>query len=187
MAALLQQLASRLQDLLTTRAKPPCLVHEQDATGSLIASPPVSKSPQPRISYIVGRLDRALSLAVEERVGAYGLTLPQYTALSVLRMRPGLSNAQLARRTFVRPQSMMQVISKLEGEGLIQRAPDPGHGRILRTEITDKGREVLAACDRSVTQMEKAMLEDFSREQRDELRDALLTMVRRLGAGFDDV
>ncbi|WP_445151295.1 MarR family winged helix-turn-helix transcriptional regulator [Baekduia sp. Peel2402] len=147
----------------------------------------MSASPKPRISYVVGRLDRALSLAVEERVAAHGLTLPQYTALSVLRMRPGLSNAQLARRTFVRPQSMMQVISKLEADGLIVRAPDANHGRILRTEITEKGREVLAACDRSVTQMEKAMLADFSREERDELRDALLTMVRALGAGFDEV
>jgi DNA-binding MarR family transcriptional regulator len=147
----------------------------------------VSSSPKPRISYVVGRLDRALSLAVEERVAAHGLTLPQYTALSVLRMRPGLSNAQLARRTFVRPQSMMQVISKLEADGLIARAPDANHGRILRTEITAKGREVLAACDRAVTQMEKAMLADFSREERDDLRDALLTMVRALGAGFDEV
>jgi DNA-binding MarR family transcriptional regulator len=141
----------------------------------------VSASPKPRISYVVGRLDRALSLAVEERVAAHGLTLPQYTALSVLRMRPGLSNAQLARRTFVRPQSMMQVISQLEAAGLIERTPDADHGRILRTEITASGREVLAACDKSVTQMEKAMLADLSREERDDLRDALLGMVDRLG------
>lgn len=147
----------------------------------------MSSSPKPRISYVVGRLDRALSLAVEERVAAHGLTLPQYTALSVLRLRPGLSNAQLARRTFVRPQSMMQVISKLEAAGLIERSPDADHGRILRTEITAAGREVLAACDRSVTQMEKAMLEGFTREERDDLREALLTMVRALGAGFDEV
>ena len=97
-------------------------------------------SPEPRISYVVGRLDRALSLAVEERVAAHGLTLPQYTALSAsCGCAPGLSNAQLARRTFVRPQSMMQVISKLEAAGLIERTPDADHGRILRTEITDAG------------------------------------------------
>jgi DNA-binding MarR family transcriptional regulator len=143
-------------------------------------------SAKPRISYIVGRLDRALSLAVEERVAEHGLTLPQYTALSVLRMTSGLSNAQLARRTFVRPQSMMQVISALESSGLIERAPDEHHRRILRTEITPRGRDVLAACDRSVTQMEKTMLADLSREQRDDFRDALLSCVRRLGAGFDE-
>jgi DNA-binding MarR family transcriptional regulator len=143
--------------------------------------------PEPRISYIVGRLDRALSLMVEERVAEHGLTLPQYTALSVLRIRPGLSNAQLARRAFVRPQSMMQVVSKLEGAGLIERRPDANHGRILRTEITDQGREVLAACDRSVTQMEKSMLAGLSAPQRAAFRDALLDCVRRLGGGLEDV
>ncbi|HWI72264.1 MAG TPA: MarR family transcriptional regulator [Baekduia sp.] len=144
-------------------------------------------SPEPRISYIVGRLDRALSLALEERVAEHGLTLPQYTALSVLRLRSGLSNAQLARRTIVQPQSMMQVISKLEAAELIERRPDEHHGRILRTEITPKGRAVLTACDRSVTEMEKAMLAGLSREQRDAFRDALLDCVRQLGAGLDDV
>jgi DNA-binding MarR family transcriptional regulator len=143
-------------------------------------------SPEPRISYIVGRLDRALSLAVEERVAEHGLTLPQYTALSVLRLRAGLSNAQLARRTFVRPQSMMQVISKLEAAGLIERTPDANHGRILRTELTAEGRRVLAACDRSVTRTEKTMLAGLTSEQRDAFRDALLDSVRRLGGGLDD-
>jgi DNA-binding MarR family transcriptional regulator len=147
----------------------------------------VPSKPEPRISYIVGRLDRALSLAVEERVAEHGLTLPQYTALSVLRLRPGLSNAQLARRTFVRPQSMMQVISKLEAAGLIERTPDANHGRILRTEISARGRDVLAACDRSVSAMEKTMLSGMTAEQRDTFRDALLDCVRRLGAGLDDV
>jgi DNA-binding MarR family transcriptional regulator len=141
---------------------------------------------EPRISYIVGRLDRALSIAVEERVAEHGLTLPQYTALSVLRLQPGLSNAQLARRAFVRPQSMMQVIAKLEAAGLIERTPDPDHGRILRTAITKQGRATLAACDRAVTRMEKAMLAGLGAEERDAFRDALLDCVRRLGAGLDD-
>lgn len=153
--------------------------------GALLASRAVS-SPKPRISYIVGRLDRALSLAVEERVAEHGLTLPQYTALSVLRMKSGLSNAQLARRTFVRPQSMMQVISKLEAAGLIERSPDASHGRILRTEITEQGRTVLAACDKAVTQMEREMLADLDKGQREDLREALLACVRRLGAGLDE-
>jgi DNA-binding MarR family transcriptional regulator len=143
-------------------------------------------TPQPRISYIVGRLDRALSLALEERVSEQGLTLPQYTALSVLKLRSGLSNAQLARRTFVRPQSMMQVISKLQAAGLIARRPDENHARILRTEITSEGRKVLAACDRSVNAMEKTMLAGLSAEQREGFRDALLDCVRRLSAGLDD-
>ena len=141
----------------------------------------------PRISYVVGRLDRAISQQLEQAVSAHGLTLTQYTALSVLRRRSGLSNAQLARRTYVRPQSMIQVISTLERGGLIERAPDANHGRILRTELTPKGRTVLAACDRAVTKVENAMLADLSAEQRDALLSALLSCVQHLGAGLADV
>jgi DNA-binding MarR family transcriptional regulator len=112
----------------------------------------------PRISYVVGRLDRAISQKLEQAVAVHGVTLPQYTALSVLRRRSGLSNAQLARRTYVRPQSMMQVISTLEREGLIARTPD-----------------------------ENAVLADLSAEQRDALLAALLSCVQHLGAGLADV
>jgi DNA-binding MarR family transcriptional regulator len=141
----------------------------------------------PRISYVVGRLDRAISQQLEQAVSAHGLTLTQYTALSVLRRRSGLSNAQLARRTYVRPQSMIQVISTLERGGLIERAPDANHGRILRTELTPKGRTILAACDRAVTKVENAMLADLSAEQREALLAALLSCVQHLGAGLADV
>ena len=50
-----------------------------------------------------------------------------------------------------------------------------------------EARDVLAACDRSVSAMERTMLSGMTAEQRDAFRDALLDCVRRLGAGLDDV
>jgi hypothetical protein len=41
----------------------------------------------------------------------FELSIPQFTTSSVLRRRPGLSNAQLARRALILPQSMIQVIA----------------------------------------------------------------------------
>ena len=54
---------------------------------------------EPRISYVIARLERAVRTAINERVRPYGLTTLQYTTLSVLGRRGGLSNAQLARRS----------------------------------------------------------------------------------------
>ena len=45
------------------------------------------------------------------------LSLNQYTTLSVLDQRGGLSNAQLARRSLVSPQSMNEVLLALEQRG----------------------------------------------------------------------
>ena len=80
---------------------------------------------EPRFSYVIARLERAVRVAIGERVGPYGLTTSQYTTLSVLGTRGGLSNAQLARRAYMTPQSMSEVIEALESKGLIERAPAP--------------------------------------------------------------
>jgi DNA-binding MarR family transcriptional regulator len=133
---------------------------------------------------MLGRLELAVRRSLAEGLASVGVTLPQYTALSVLRDRGALSNAQLARRVLITPQSTIKVIAALEKKGLITRVPDPDHGRILRTLLTPNGQDVLAACDRVAEQVEGRMLEELSPDQRDELRANLKTCVRNLGGGF---
>ena len=113
-------------------------------------------------------------------VAPFGLTVPKYTALSILRDRSGLSNAQLARRSYVTPQSMNEVLSALEADGLIVRSPAADHGRKLEVALSERGIEVLAACDRAVTHMENAMLADLDGEGRERLLLALQNCVRRI-------
>jgi DNA-binding MarR family transcriptional regulator len=138
----------------------------------------------PRIGYVVGRLDRALRREIAALVAPFGLTVSKYTALSILRDRPGLSNAQLARRTYVTPQSMNEVLVALEADGLIVRSPAANHGRVVQVALSERGNEVLAACDRAVTHMENAMLADLDEAGREQLLEALVACVYRLGAGF---
>ena len=47
-----------------------------------------------------------------------------------------------------------------------------------------RGDEVLVACDRAITHMENAMLADLDEAGREQLREALIDCVHRLGAGF---
>jgi DNA-binding MarR family transcriptional regulator len=140
----------------------------------------------PRISYVVGRLDRALRREISALVAPHGLTVPQYTALSILRDRAGLSNAQLARRSYVTPQSMNEVIAALERDGLVARSPAANHGRVLEMTLTDAGQDVLARCDAAVTEMEDRMLADLDAGERAQLLAALKDCVHRLGAGLPD-
>jgi DNA-binding MarR family transcriptional regulator len=140
----------------------------------------------PRISYVIGRVDRALRREIAALVAPHGLTVPQYTALSILRDRAGLSNAQLARRTFVTPQSMNEVIAALERDGFVARSPAANHGRVLETAVTEAGLAVLARCDEAVNEMENRMLADLGTEAREQLLKALTDCVHRLGAGLPD-
>lgn len=138
----------------------------------------------PRLSYVVGRLDRALRQELDRRLAPYDLTCPQYTALSVLRRTVGLSNAQLARRCYVTPQSMLEVINALERSGYVTREQSPAHRRVLQTQLTARGRAELEECDRAVDAMEREMLAEVPEEQRELLVTALISCVRRLRAGF---
>lgn len=140
--------------------------------------------PEPRLSYVIGRLDRALRRHLDEAIGRHGLTTLQYTTLSVLRARSGLSNAQLARRSLMTPQSMSEVLARLERKGLIRRKPDPDHGRVLRVELTDAGLEALEVCDQAVTEIEETMLRQLGERGREQFAAALRSCVRMLGAGL---
>jgi DNA-binding MarR family transcriptional regulator len=135
---------------------------------------------EPRVSYIVGRLDRVLRRRLAVALEPLGLTLPAYTALSVLRAQDGLSNAQLARRSLVTPQSMSEVLSFLVERGYVRREAEPGHGRVLRIELTHAGSRMLEGCDRVVDDVERGMLGDLDTADVTRLRDALLRCGRAL-------
>ena len=93
-----------------------------------------------RPGWLLKRAQDALNAAMTAALGDFGATLPQYAVLTALAEEPGLSNADLARRTFVTPQTMNQVLRELEQRGWVSRHPHPGHGRILQAELTDGGR-----------------------------------------------
>ena len=110
---------------------------------------------------------------MEEVLRPYGVSLHQYTALSILERRDGLSSAQLARRHFVTPQAMNQLVALLEREGLVERQPEPGNRRILRASLTDRGRQVLESCHSAVDDLEALMLSALSAEQARDFRRSL--------------
>ena len=134
----------------------------------------------PRVSYLIGRLHRVLVIRLRAILAEEGLSIPEYTTLSVLRIQDGLSNAQLARRSLITPQSMNEALSRLSERGLIRRAPHPSHGRIIRTELSDAGRETLARCDQGVDQFEAEMLSGLSVRKVEAFRAALTVTSRDL-------
>ena len=135
---------------------------------------------EPRLSYVIGRLERVLRRRLTSAIEPTGLTLPAYTTLSVLRAQDGLSNAQLARRSLVTPQSMSEVLALLVGLGYVRRRAEPGHGRVMRTELTAAGRRALDRCDRAVDAVERKLLGDLDADETADLRDALVRCSRAL-------
>lgn len=127
------------------------------------------------IGYALKRAQHALRLRVDEVLREEGLTTPQYAVLSVLDEDPGLSGAELARRSFVTPQTMNAIVTKLESAGMIERRPHPEHGRVLQAYLTEKGESLYAGARDRVVGVEERMLEGLAQEE----RGRLLEMLRR--------
>ena len=76
------------------------------------ADPPAGVMDRP--GYLLKRAQAALHAGMAGALREHGATLAQYAVLTALDEEPGLSNAGLARRAFVTPQTMNQVLLELE-------------------------------------------------------------------------
>jgi DNA-binding MarR family transcriptional regulator len=139
----------------------------------------------PSVLYVIGRVNQGIRREMRKRLAGWDLSLPEYTALSVLEDRPGLSNAQLSRRSLITPQSMIEVLGALEARDLVRRDVDPAHARVLRAALTPAGRELLASVKPAVAALEDQLLEGVPPRQRAVVLAALTTMMDRLAAGPD--
>ena len=136
----------------------------------------MSRDITPRLSYLIGRLDRIVGRQLETVLAGADLSLPQYTAMSVLEARPGLSNAQLARRSLVTPQAMNQALAGLAKRELIVRQAHPTEGRVLTIELTAKGKELLASVEPGIDSAEDEILGRLDKRQRAKLLTLLETV-----------
>lgn len=118
-----------------------------------------------RIGYLLKRTQLMFRSKLDEALGAHDLTTPQYACLYQLNMDGGISNAELARRCFITPQTMHKIVQGLEKKGFLQREPDPTNQRRQCTLLTAAGAKALAAAEATVDSLESVVLSAFSDEE----------------------
>ena len=133
------------------------------------------------LMYLVKQVELAIRSRLDDLLRPGGLTALQFTALTVLERHPDLSSAQLARNSFVTAQSMADMITILEGRGLIERHRDQADRRRLVVALTKGGREILDRYRDEVTALEAQMLAGLTVTKISALRDALHACHANLG------
>ena len=82
-------------------------------------------------------------LRQESPPGRAELTMPQALALARIAEEGPISNASLAVREYLRPQSTHEMVLFLERRRFVERRADPADGRKLLIEATPAGRRVV--------------------------------------------
>ncbi|MGH1488135.1 MAG: MarR family winged helix-turn-helix transcriptional regulator [Acidimicrobiales bacterium] len=147
---------------------------DPDASGTIDWDRPV------KFLWLIGLIDRGVQRSLQRELKPHGLSLPEYSTLAVLHWSPGLSNAELARRSLVTPQSMIEVVARLEQRGLVERQRHPEHGRILMTTVTDAGRELLQGALASLAAFEADLLIDIPTAELETVKGQLRSILDRL-------
>ncbi|CAD6008693.1 MarR family winged helix-turn-helix transcriptional regulator [Agreia sp. COWG] len=132
------------------------------------------------LGYLLKEAASALRSAMEAVLRPLGMSITHYSCLELLAQRPGLSNSELARGTFVTRQAMNVLLQSLERDGLVARQAEASAGRALPTTLTPAGRAQLKAASSAVRGVEDRMKSGLGPAEQDALRTALATCVGAL-------
>ena len=124
--------------------------------------------------YLIKQVELAVRQALDDVVATADLTAPQYTALTVLERHPGITSAELARNSFVRAQSMAEMVTFLLGRGLVTRERDERNRRQYNLSLSTDGQRTLDELHEAVADIESRMLEGFDVGQTEILRTYLV-------------
>ena len=141
------------------------------------------------VGYVLKQAQSLLHQRMEEALRPLDLTVSHYSCLHHLRLEPGISAADLARRTFVTRQSMNVMLQQLVDRGLVSRPTRADSGRALPSALTTAGVRALDSAQGLVDDVERRMLSGLGTSGQDALARGLAACVQaladtgRVGAG----
>lgn len=137
-----------------------------------------------RLGYSTYRLARAFTRFTENVALSEGVTLSQFFVLQVLGEGLPLSNANLARRTFVSAQAAHTVSNELIEQGLVSRGDHPRNRRIRLVQLTEEGWAVLARCTERLRGHEERLIAALGGTPDGSLREILQQSADLLAGGY---
>ena len=127
---------------MISSAESPSPAHDRDVT----------------LLYLIKQVELAVRQALDDVVATADLTTLQYTALTVLQRHPGITSAELARNSFVRAQTMAEMVTYLLGRGLVTRERDPSNRKQYLLCLSPEGQRVLGDLYPRVADLEARIL-----------------------------
>lgn len=117
---------------------------------------------------------------------AQGLTSAQAGALFLLGDPQGALIGDVARALGVGPSGMSGLVDRMEGAGLVRRAPDGTDGRAVRLVLTDAGRAAREVAKDRAAATNALLVEGFTEEELDVVARWLGAVADRFKKGTDE-
>ncbi|GAB3253996.1 MarR family winged helix-turn-helix transcriptional regulator [Chitinimonas naiadis] len=132
-------------------------------------------------SFLIKRAAQALTRDAEIALRPLGIGMASLPVLAAIRKGEAATQAELARLLHVEQPSMAQTLGRLQRDGLIQRRPDPNHGRAQLVELTDRAKQRLPQAKAALGEGNARAMAGFSPEEVEVFVDFLLRVNANLG------
>jgi DNA-binding MarR family transcriptional regulator len=143
--------------------------------------------PLRNFGFLLREVSSLSALNFERYSGGLGLTLQQCKVLTYLQRNEGISQVKLAALTDTDPMTLARTLERMEGDGWIERRPDPADRRARKVFLKAPAQALLADIWRVADRARVDAMTGLSAADRAQLM-GLLERVRRnltaaLGAG----
>lgn len=132
------------------------------------------------LSYLVKLVEHKMRNEIDAALLHLGLTAAQYSTLSTLESEEKLTNAELARKCSVTPQTMNKIMQNLESDGFVKKTNSTEHGLKINFEMTAKAHKVVCKAHASVNEIEKNTIKGLNKSQYQDLETALKKCLENL-------
>ncbi|GAB3452376.1 MarR family winged helix-turn-helix transcriptional regulator [Actinophytocola sediminis] len=122
-----------------------------------------------RLRRVIGRLARLFNASSASE----NLTPTQASVLGLVAHRGPMGLAELTEIEGLNPTMLSRIVSKLDGDGLIRRLPDPADQRAVQLQVTAAGKQAHERIIQARTETVIKILDGLPPEVSDALRDAL--------------
>ncbi|MFK0173649.1 MarR family winged helix-turn-helix transcriptional regulator [Streptomyces sp. NPDC090306] len=134
----------------------------------------------PTIGYLAWQVSQNIAGRLERELRAMDLTLAQYNALLHTVRTPGLSSADIARRSGLTAQSMGAAVNQLIERGLLRREPHPTSRRSMCLFATVEGHNAGVGADEIASRITAEATSHLSPADNTTLHGLLYDLVQEL-------
>jgi DNA-binding MarR family transcriptional regulator len=103
------------------------------------------------LGYNASRASHTLVSHFIRGVGSFDLRTVDFSVLSVIGHRPGVTSRQLCQQLNVLPPNMVVLLRQLDKRGLIERQPHPTDGRAVGLRLSPSGKALMKKAEQAAS------------------------------------
>jgi DNA-binding MarR family transcriptional regulator len=134
------------------------------------------------LPYLINRAGARLAIAFSAAIARHGIGLQEWRVLAAVHAHGPARLGDLALLTSIEISTLSRLVGRMTRAGLVHRAREAGDRRAVQIQLTDKGRQVVAAIVPLAHDYERTALRGFAADEADRLRQMLARVFLNLDA-----